>query len=117
MALVCLIGSSPNWTRAETDPPAKGAGLADVVDYYPLARSHLETIRANKAKLDSTYRFASIGWTAERDSLNVSLDIQGRQLEIALANQAKWYQDIRLWFIIGAMAGILTVSQTLKIVF
>ena len=55
--------------------------------------------------------------SAELDSTRVQLDILEYKLSIAEEARAKWYQDPRLWFLVGGVSTALIIGSTLQITF
>ena len=98
---VCVIASLVPWNAPAQDLTA---GQADsLVSYIEL--------------LERDLRQCEINGMAQSDSLRVKMDILNYKLSIYDDARAKWYQDPRIWFLFGAAAATVVISQTLKISF
>ena len=102
---------------SQVGQPDKNASLTEVLRFYPLAYSQADTIRTRNILIQRDLRQDRINATISRDSMAISLDMMGRHLERAMGDEAKWYQDPSLWFLIGAGTGIIVTGQVLQITF
>ena len=98
---VCVIVLLVPWNAPAQD--LTGAQVDSLVSYIEL--------------LEFDLAVCGIRGDAVNDSLRVDLDVMSYRLAIAEEARARWYQDPRLWFLVGAVSATLVVGATLNITF
>lgn len=107
VALVGLLASMALWTvPADANPVTTGATAAqtDSLVWY------IETLEAD-------LKLAAVRAHARQDSLQIRLEYVNQQLQWANEDRRRWYQDPRLWFLMGAASATLVMSGAMHIAF
>jgi hypothetical protein len=106
-ALLGLIGSLALWNApASAGPVTTGttAAQTDSLVWYV-------------EQLEADLRLAAVKARARQDSLAVRLEYVTQQLQWANEDRRRWYQDPRLWFLMGCASATLVMSGAMHIAF
>ena len=68
-------------------------------------------------QLEADLQLCQIRAGARADSLTLRLDFTTERLEWAEEDRRKWYQDPRLWFLVGAVSTTFVMSGALQLSF
>jgi hypothetical protein len=91
------------------------------------AAAHADSFAALEAETDSLVWYvehlearvglAEVRGRARADSLRVRLEYVTQQLQWANEDRRRWYQDPRLWFLMGCASATLVLSGAMHIAF
>lgn len=99
VALLIVCGAP--WTAPAV---AGGEAEADSLVWYIEALEH-------------DLALAEIRGNARADTLQIRVDLLNEQLRWAREDRRRWYHDPRIWFLIGAGAGVWVAGQAVKVTF
>ena len=101
--LLAILTLAP---RAHSAEPANGSGATET-----------DTLVAYIEALEFDLAVQRADFVAVEDSLQVELRVLGWELEALRGNQRRWWDDQRLWFLIGAVSAVVVMGSAVQITF
>lgn len=83
----------------------------------PLTEAQADTLVSYVEQLEFELEICHIRGGARADTLQIRVDLLEEQLRWAREDRARWYQDPRIWFLVGAAAGVWVAGQAAQAAF